>query len=331
MTDVEDVQTRLTELLGVAHPILNAPMTPQAGGELAAAVCDAGAFGMLGFDEDEPLESLREQIGLLAASPVRRNFGIGLVRWVVDRRPELIELAIEAQPKLVALSFGDPAPYVARFRTAGILVAAQVQSKALAQMALAAGVDILVAQGTEAGGHTGAVGTLPLLQLVLELAGGVPVIAAGGIATGRGLAAVLAAGAAGGWVGTPFLAAREARTNATVRARLIATDETQTILTRAFDRVQHKAWPAEFRGRAIRNRFTERWHEREDDITTQAESSFKEARTRQDYDVANIYAGQSVAFIERIDGAADIVRALVEQATNRLRDVATLVSNAHGT
>ena len=323
------MRTKLTELLDVAHPILNAPMTPQAGGALAAAVSDAGAFGMLGFDEDEPLESLRAQTRLLVDGPVRRHFGIGLVRWVVDRRPELIDLALESKPALVALSFGDPAPYVERFHAAGIFVAAQVQSKALAETALRAGVDLLVAQGTEAGGHTGAVGTLPLLQIVLELAQDVPVVAAGGIATGRGLAAVLAAGAAGGWLGTPFLAAREARTNATVQSRLIATDETQTILTSAFDRVQHKAWPAEFRGRALRNRFTERWHEREDSITAEAESSFKEARARQDYDIANIYAGQSVAFIERIDGAAEIVRGIVDRATRCLRDAAALVAIPH--
>ena len=109
-----------------------------------------------------------------------------------------------------------------------------MQSRAWARTALAAGVDILTAQGTEAGGHTGSVGTLPLLQIVLEMAGDVPVIAAGGIATGRGLAAVLAAGASGAWIGTPFLVAREARSNDIARERIIRSDETQTVLTGAF-------------------------------------------------------------------------------------------------
>lgn len=319
------MRTKLTQLLGVRYPVLNAPMTPQAGGALACAVSDAGAFGMLGFDEDEAPESLREQLRLLAAGPIARKFGIGLVRWVVDRRPELIELALKTRPKLVGLSFGDPAPYVARFHEAGILVAAQVQSRERAEIALAAGVDIVVAQGTEAGGHTGDVGTLPLLQIVLELANDVPVVAAGGIATGRGLAAVLAAGAAGAWIGTPFLAAREARTNAIAQSRLIATDETQTVLTSAFDRVQGKAWPAEFRGRALRNVFTDRWHEREDAITAEAASSFREARKAHNYDVAHLYAGQTVAFIERVVPAAAVVERIVADAEQRLRDVASIV------
>src|SRR5665213_281648 len=233
------VPTVLSTILGVRYPILNAPMTPQAGGALARAVAESGAVGMLGFDEGESAESLRAQIGLIHAGDPQLTFGIGLVAWVLEARPELIELAIEARPKLVAISFGDPARYVARFHAAGILVASQVQSRAWAERALAAGVDFLVAQGTEAGGHTGKVGTLPLLQIVLELAGNTPVIAAGGIATGRGLAAVIAAGACGAWIGTPFLAATEARTNPVAQARLTAANETETILTSAFDRVQH--------------------------------------------------------------------------------------------
>ena len=115
---------------------------------------------------------------------------------MIDQRPELLDIAIAARPSLIAISFGDPAPHVARLHDEGILVASQVQSRAWAETALAAGVDVLVAQGTEGGGHTGSVGTLPLLQIVLELTDR-PVLAAGGIATGRGLAAVLAAGAVG--------------------------------------------------------------------------------------------------------------------------------------
>ncbi|MGH7729045.1 MAG: nitronate monooxygenase, partial [Vulcanimicrobiaceae bacterium] len=198
------MRTRLTELLGIAHPILSAPMTPQAGGALARAVCEAGALGMLGFDEGESVEQLREQIGILRRGGFARPFGIGLVIWVLEERPDLLELAIEARPALVSISFGDPAPYVERLHHASILVASQVQSKEAALVAARAGVDLIVAQGTEAGGHTGRVGTLPLLQIVLA-ALELPVLAAGGIASGRGLAAVLAAGACGAWLGTPFL------------------------------------------------------------------------------------------------------------------------------
>jgi len=318
------MNTALTRLLGVPYPLLNAPMTPQAGGALAGAVCRAGAVGMLGFDENEARASLEEQVRLLRDSAENRPFGIGLVRWVIDARPELIDLALEARPRLVSISFGDPGPYVERFHAAGILVCSQVQSKAWAQTALDAGVDILVAQGTEGGGHTGAVGTLPLLQIVLELAGETPVVAAGGIATGRGLAAVLAAGACAAWVGTPFLAAREARTNPAAQARLVESDETQTVLTSVFDRVQHKAWPPEFRGRALRNQFTDAWHEREDELTPEAEQAFNEARGRTDYSVAHLYAGQTVGLVRTVTPAAEIVERIVRDGEARLRAASSM-------
>lgn len=320
------LRTEFTRMLGVRYPLLNAPMTPHAGGALARAVSDAGAFGMLGFDEGETAESIAEQLALLHAGDLPVRFGIGLVRWVLDLRPELVDLAIAAKPAFVSVSFGDPAPYVKRFHDAGILVGAQVQSRAWARTALDAGVDMLTAQGTEAGGHTGAVGTLPLLQIVLEMAGDVPVIAAGGIATGRGLAAVLAAGAAGAWIGTPFLVASEARSNDVARDRVMASDETQTVLTAAFDRVQQKAWPAEFRGRALRNVFTDRYHEREDEITTATRAEFDAGRARKDYDVAHLYAGQTVGLVAAVEPAKAIVERIATEAMARLAAVAAALT-----
>lgn len=319
------MKTALRELFGVEIPIVSAPMTPQAGGEFARAVSEAGALGMFGFDESEPLESLREQLAILRRDDFARPFGIGLVRWVIDARPELVELALEAKPALVNISFGDPAPYVERFHRAGIRVCAQVQSRQRAMVAEAAGVDFIVAQGTEAGGHTGAVGTLPLLQIVLDTVR-VPVVAAGGIATGRGLAAVLAAGAAGAWIGTPFLVARETRSNDAARARLVESDETQTVLTKVFDRIQHKPWPEEFLGRALRNAFVERWQGREDEMLSsdEPEREFAAAKAAQDYRVANIYAGQSAGMVRGLDDAASIVRRIAGDATVRLESLAAL-------
>ena len=203
------IATPLTELLGVGVPLISAPMTPQAGGLLARAVSEAGAFGMVGIEETDTEEGIAAELAIVrAGTPV--PFGIGLVSWVIDRRPELLDIAIDAKPTLISISFGDAGPHVERLHDAGILVASQVQSRHRAEVAIGAGVDIVVAQGTEGGGHTGSVATLPLLQIVLELTG-LPVVAAGGIASGRGLAAVLAAGAVGAWAGTPFLLAEEAR------------------------------------------------------------------------------------------------------------------------
>jgi nitronate monooxygenase len=320
------MRTALTELLHLRVPIISAPMTPQSGGLLAGSVSRSGALGMFGFDESESPESLRHELQRLRETARGGSFGIGLVRWVLDLRADLVDIAIEAKPAIVSISFGDPEPYVRRFHDAGILVAAQVQSKAWAAVALAAGCDLIVAQGTEAGGHTGGVGTLPLLQIVLEIAGETPVIAAGGIATGRGLAAVLAAGAAGAWIGTPFLAAAEARTNPAAVRTLVAANETQTVLTSAFDRALHRAWPREFRGRALRNDYSDAWHEREDEITADAEAQLAKARTERDYRIAHLYAGQAVGFVRASEPAAEIVARIADDGERYLRAACSLLN-----
>jgi nitronate monooxygenase len=120
-------------------------------------------------------------------------------------------------------------------------------------------------------------------------------------------------------VGTPFLAAREARSNAVAQTRLIEADETETVLTSAFDRAQHKPWPPEFRGRALRNRFSDVWTEREDAMTPEAEAEFKAARERRDYAVAHLYAGQTVGLVREVSSAADIARRIVDECEQRLR------------
>ena len=312
------IATPLTELLGVDVPLISAPMTPQAGGRLARAVSEAGAFGMIGIEETDTEESIAAELAIVhAGAPV--PFGIGLVSWVVDQRPELLDIAIEARPTLIGISFGDAGPHVGRLHDAGILVASQVQSRHWAEVAIEAGVDVLVAQGTEGGGHTGAVATLPLLQIVLELTD-LPVVAAGGIASGRGLAAVLAAGAVGAWVGTPFLLAEEARNSAAARERIALSDETETLYTSVYDRLQDKGWPAEFRARAIRTAFGVRWTGHEDELGagTKPREEFVQARAAQNYDIAHIYAGQSIGLLDAVRPAAAIVADIEAQARELL-------------
>ena len=314
-------RTALSDLFGITIPIVNAPMTPQAGGALARAVSDAGGLGMLGFDEDESEASIAEQLAIVQREP-RALFGIGLVAWVLQRRPSLLDLAIAARPKFISISFGDPAPYAHSVHEAGILFGSQIQNRTSAQVAIDAGVDVITAQGSEAGGHTGsAVGTLPLLQIVLEMTNK-PVIAAGGVASGRGLAAVLAAGAAGAWIGTPFLLAQEARNSDSARERIAASDETQTIYTRVYDRVQHKGWPSEFGGRALRTPFLERWTGHEDDLMhdEQAVAQFNPAE--------KIYAGQSVGLLDRVRPAGQIAREIALKAQACLHRVPSLLLGA---
>jgi nitronate monooxygenase len=201
------IRTRLCELLTIDHPILNAPMAGTAGAALAAAVSEAGGFGMIGGTSRGGPDWLRAQIRA-ARAHTARPFGAGFISSFpgID---DLVHVALDEQVAAINHSFADPAPYVAAAHAAGVKVLAQVQTVAHAAAAASAGVDVIIAQGTEAGGHTGTSGTLALVPAVLEAVGGIPVVAAGGIADGRGLAAVLMLGAVGAWMGTRFVASRE--------------------------------------------------------------------------------------------------------------------------
>jgi nitronate monooxygenase len=155
------ITTPLTRWFDLTTPVIGAPMAGVAGGALARAVSLGGGLGMIGVSGATTAAFLTEQCGIPAASDV--PFGVGLMAWVLADRPDLLEATIAAQPSLVSVSFGDPEPYVGPLHDAGIAVAAQLNTVADAQRALDAGVDVLVAQGTEAGGHTGQRAMLPLL------------------------------------------------------------------------------------------------------------------------------------------------------------------------
>ncbi len=315
------METFLTEAWGLRVPIIGAPMSPQAGPKLVAALANCGALGMLGLmqraDAVRGLQTDADEIRSLAGEA---RFGVGLTAWAIAARPELLDAALALKPFAIGISFGDPTPYAARIRAAGVELICQVQDRHSALLAEAAGATLLVAQGTEAGGHTGGVGTLPLLQIVLDTVS-VPVVAAGGIATGRGLAAVLAAGAQGAWIGTPLLAAEEARNGARARERILEASETSTVLTSAFDVAQGIPWPAEFRGRALQNTFTERWHGHEAELAQDApaRAGLAQALQAENYAVAQVYAGQTVGLVERVEPAAEIVRRIESGAEARLR------------
>lgn len=311
------LRTHLTEQWGLRYPILGAPMVGATNGKTARAITKAGALGQIGISAETPIEYIEEEAAIARGDDESR-FGIGLMLWALERRPELFEAAVKARPFLLALSFGSPAPYVERAHAAGILVATQVNTVADAREAEAAGVDLVVAQGTEAGGHTGSVSTLPLFQGVLD-AVSVPVLAAGGIATPRGLAAVLAAGAHGAWIGTALVVSSEAANTPALRQRIVAATEADTILTHTFDDVQRAAWPDRYAGRALTNRFAEQWHRRSQNLTDDAFTEYARARSRGDYDIAVIYAGEAVGLIHAERSAAEIVREIGEGAEALLR------------
>ncbi len=315
------IKTILTESWGCAYPIISAPMTPAATGLLARAVSEAGAFGMIGVQEAWKADDLRRECAIVRLQDAKLRFGIGFIGWTLDRDPQLLDIALEQDPFLVAISFVDVATYARKIHDAGVLLAAQVQSGRDAETALRSGVDVIVAQGTEAGGHTGDVSTMTLLQIVLRLSHK-PVIAAGGIATPQGLAAVLVAGAAGAWIGTPFLLANEADITDAARERIMAADETQTVLTSLFDALQGLPWPERFKGRALRNDLTDEWHGREAAACSDSTvpSALQVAKANNDFRIANIYAGQSVGLISGPCSAAELVQGLGDGAERVLRE-----------
>lgn len=269
---------------------------------------------MLGVDHSWDTEELLEQCAI-ARGDHNRNFGVGFFGWALEQKPHLLDVAIGQKPKFITISFLNPAPYATKVHAAGILLGSQVQSRRDAEVALAAGVDILIAQGTEAGGHTGDVSTMMMMQIALQMAD-VPVVVSGGIATGAGLAAVLAAGAAGAWIGTPFLLADEANVSDAARQRIINSDETQTVLTALFDKIQGYPWPERFRGRVLQNGLTREWIGRETEATNNPSvlEELSHAQSREDFNVANIYAGQAVGLRSAKCSARRIVEELGEDA-----------------
>ena len=318
------ITTSLTRWFDLDTPVFGAPMAGVSGGAMARAVSQGGGLGMIGVGSETAVDWIAEQARLPAEADV--SFGIGLMAWALERRPELLAAAIAAEPALVSVSFGDPAPFVGPLHDAGIAVATAVNTLADLDRAHAAGVDVVVAQGTEAGGHTGRRATLPLLQEVLA-ATDRPVLAAGGIATGAGLAAVLVAGAAGGWIGTPFLSCVEATNSPAARERIRAASGDRTVLTSAFDIALGLPWPARWPGRALVNEFTETWQGREDELRgdTRAAEEVRRARSEGDVEHSPVYAGESVGLVTSEESATDVVRRLTVDAQAALERAARLL------
>ena len=309
-------RTKLTEKLGIKHPILLAPMGFVSGGALAKAVSDAGGLGLIGLGYGDQ-DWLDQQF--LAAGNV--SVGCGFITWSLDRQPHLLDRALDHKPAAVMLSFGDPKPFAIAIKRAGAALICQVQSVADAFEEVDIGADIVIAQGTEAGGHGGARSTLPLVPAVVdamrERNDNVVVVAAGGIADGRGLAAALMLGAEGVLLGTRFLAANEALTSREAKAKVVAACGDDTVRTRVFDIIRHLDWPTHFTGRALRNAFSARWYGREGDLEKNLVSEaarYAQAAEMNDLDTRVVFAGEAVDLIRNVKPAAAIVETLVREA-----------------
>lgn len=299
--------TWLTRELGISVPLVGAPMGGRAGGLLAGEVTRAGGLGLIGaarYNTPDWLESEARTAREIGGGPL----GFGLMTWSLDADDSLLTAVLAHRPHVVSLSFGDPAPYVDRVHEAGALAISQINTIDDLRQVEAAGVDAVVAQGHEAGGHTGRIGTLPLLQEVLD-ATSLPVLAAGGIASGRGLAAVLAAGAEGAFVGTALLASPETVGPDYARARLVEAGSADTVYTDVFDKARHQPWPERWGGRALRNRFTDRWHGRGTDEDTLAAEYIAD-----DPDIGVVYAGEAAGLVRAERPAGEVIREIAVEA-----------------
>ncbi len=308
------IRTALTELLALRHPVLLAPMAGVSGGALAAAVGGAGGLGLIGGGYGDRPWLERE---LRAAGNAR--VGVGFITWALERQPALLEFALDHLPVAIFLSFGNCRRFARRVADAGVPLILQVQTVEQAKAALDAGADVLVAQGTEAGGHGGRRATLPLVPVIVDLAGSVPVVAAGGIADGRGLAAALMLGAAGVLCGTAFYASAESLAHPVAKAAAVAGSGDQTLRSSVFDRARGLDWPTEWNLRTLRNDFLDDWAEADLGLLDEAvRRRYAQAVANGDVTTAAVIVGEAVDLVTRHEPAAVIVERLAGEAESLL-------------
>jgi nitronate monooxygenase len=326
------MRTRLTQRLGIEHPIISAPMAYAAGGKLAAAVSEAGGLGLIGGGYGDA-EWLKREF----AAAGNARIGCGFITWSLARKPHLLELVLAHKPAAVMLSFGELAPFSERIKAAGPMLICQVQTLALAREAVAAGADVIVAQGAEAGGHGIERATFTLVPEVADyLADAAPdtlLAAAGGVADGRGLAAALMLGADGVLVGSRFWASAQALVPPSFQATAVTADGDSTIRTTVGDIARRFDWPKPFTARVIKTRFTMEWHGREAALAEPATLDREEARFWQalqagDVDNTVVYVGEAVGLIRDVAPAGNIVRRMVRQAEELLGRAPDTVSGS---
>ena len=316
------IETALTRLLDIQHPILTAPMSGIAGGALANAVSQAGGLGIIGPGAEA--EAIRREV----AAAGNARVGIGFITWRLVDNPAALDVALDARPVAVMLSFGDSTSFFPRIKAAGCKIICQVQSVAMAREAAAAGADIIIAQGRDAGGHGGMIrGTFGLVPAVVDAVSPIPVVAAGGIADGRGLAAALSLGAAGVSMGTRFTATKESLWSDGRKAAVVAGLGDRTVQTRVFDTLNDPAWPRQFPARILRNPVFERWEGRETalDAVVEAERQRFQATPAEDLSERMVLAGEGVDLIDDVPSARDVVERVVAQAIEVLRGGARMV------
>jgi NAD(P)H-dependent flavin oxidoreductase YrpB (nitropropane dioxygenase family) len=321
------LRTKVTEDYGCEAPVVSAGMAFHSLPPLVVSVSNAGGIGTLGVGLTPP-EGLREMIRTVKTG-TSRPFGVDFIMdFATD---EHIEVCAEEEVPVVVFFWSQPGAYVERLQRGGTKVWVQVGSVREARQAADGGADLIIAQGSEAGGHNkGRAATFTLVPAVVDAMGAIPVLAAGGIADGRGLAAALALGAEGVWVGTRFLASQEAYAHDEYKRRVVSAAETDTELTTLFG----PEWPGQ-RTRSIRNRVVEEWAGREAEVPPEG---YPEERigttvlggqevpmpkfsvllptpeTEGDFEEMCLLAGESAGLVNALRPAAEIVDQMVSEA-----------------
>lgn len=314
------ISTRLTERLGIDHPVLSAPMAFVAGGRLAAAVSKAGGLGIIGggYGDADWLDEQFRAAGNMAV-------GCGFITWSLSDAPHLLDRVLERKPSCIFLSFGDPAPFAQKIDDAGVPLICQVQTVEGAKGAIDTGAAVIVAQGAEAGGHAAVRSTFPLVPEVADLLAarspGTLLCAAGGVADGRGLAAALMLGADGVLVGSRFSACEEALVFPGWHDALLAADGDATLQTSVVDIARKRDWPEAYRIRVVENALIRRWRGREAELRAaqqEAVTAYEAAAEAGDSDNFGVIVGENVGLIRDILPAAAILGRMVAEAESLL-------------
>ena len=316
------IHTRICDLLGVRHPIVLGGMGTATTAPLVAAVSNAGGFGTLGTSAfnavslDAEIASIHERTG--------QPFGINHLLFQI--REDMFSVTLRARPAVAAFAWArkdqNLRDYFQRAHDAGCKIMYMANEVPEAVRAAEEGADVLVAQGTEAGGHVGWMASLPLVPMMVKAVAPLPVLSAGGIADGRGLAAALALGAEGALLGTRFMATPEAPIHANYKQAIIKTDGHDTVLTEIPDLATQRVWPGAM-SRAQRNKFIERWAGREWALRQNAGEVGKQAaaaRAAGDVDNASLSFGQDAGLIDSIKSVREVIDEIVADAEKVIKD-----------
>jgi len=315
------LRTRLTEKLGIEHPILLAPMNVFTGGKLAAAVSNAGGLGIIGGGYGDA-DWLEQQF----AAAGNARVGCGFITWSMARDPKLLDQVLAKQPAALMLSFGELEPHASRIKAQGVPLICQVQGMTYLREAVDAGADIIVAEGCEAGGHSGYRGLFTLVpeaaDYLAEHSPDTVLVAAGGVGDGRGLAAALMLGAEGVLVGTRFVASQESEAPEGFRQAIVRVDGDSTLKSRSVDIARKRYWPnPEFVVRVLKNAFVAKWDGREREMEKAIDIEYErfwDAFTAGDAENSGVLMGEVSGIIRDVPPAAEIVNSMIAQACRLL-------------